>query len=212
MRILIAILLITIAAIFLFSSNNKAKALMAYTENNDDNTTTETAIFAGGCFWCMEKPFEHLEGVIEAYSGYTGGETQNPTYHEVSAGGTGHYESIRVVYNPEIVTYRELLDTFWRNIDPFDSSGQFCDKGSQYRAAIFVQNAEEQAEAEASLNAMETRFNRQIVTQILPTTTFYDAEDYHQNYYRKNPIRYNFYRRGCGRDNRLEEVWGDNSP
>lgn len=168
-----------------------------------------TAVFAGGCFWCMEKPFDELVGVTQTLSGYSGGQKLNPTYEQVSAGSTGHAEVVQITYDPSKVSYQQLLEVFWRNVDPFDAGGQFCDRGSQYRSAVFVANASERQAADASKAALEQRFGRKIATQILPDAKFYAAEDYHQNYYQKNPLRYRYYRGGCGRDNRLEAVWGD---
>ena len=170
--------------------------------------TLATAVFAGGCFWCMEHPFDALDGVEEVLPGYTGGALENPTYQQISAGGTGHYESIRVTYDPARVPYAKLLAVFWRNVDPFNADGQFCDGGDQYRAVIFYRNEEERQQAEASKQAVEKQLNAPVVTQILPAKTFYVAEEYHRHYYRKNPLRYQFYRSRCGRDARLEEVWG----
>jgi len=181
------------------------------TETNLEDT--QTAIFAGGCFWCMEKPYDELSGVISTTSGYTGGTLENPTYQQVSSGGTGHYEALKVVYDPAQVDYETLLDVFWVNVDPVDSRGQFCDKGSQYLSAIFVEDPEEEVLATASKEAvaekLSDRISQPIATEILPATTFYDAEDYHQDYYQKNPLRYKVYRAGCGRDNRLAAIWGD---
>jgi peptide-methionine (S)-S-oxide reductase len=167
---------------------------------------TETAIFAGGCFWCMEPPYDKLEGVIGTTSGYTGGRVKNPDYTQVSAGHTGHYEAISIQYDADAVSYTQLLEVFWQNIDPFDDSGQFCDKGPQYRAAIFPLDERQAAQARQSKQALQERIDRPIVTQILPAEAFYPAEDYHQDYYRKNPLRYKYYRFSCGRDMRLEEV------
>jgi len=169
-----------------------------------------TATFAGGCFWCMEAPFDKLDGVVSTTSGYTGGHVENPSYEAVSGGRTGHTEAIQIAYDPSKVSYEELLRVYWRNVDPLDPAGQFCDKGSQYRSAIFYQNDEQKSLAEASKAALEQsgRFKRPIATQILPAGPFYPAEDYHQDYYQKNPIRYKFYRHGCGRDRRLEALWG----
>lgn len=169
---------------------------------------TKTAIFAGGCFWCMEPPYDKLEGVFSTVSGYTGGHTDNPTYKKTSTGTTGHYEALAVEYDPQIVSYEKLLDVFWKNIDPFDARGQFCDKGPQYRAAIFYMNDEEKQLAEKSLQQLQERVGNgnRVVTEILPAKKFFDAEDYHQDYYKKNPIRYKYYRYGCGRDKRLKEV------
>lgn len=168
-----------------------------------------TAIFAGGCFWCVEADFEKLAGVVGAESGYTGGHLANPTYEQVSHGGTGHAESVRVLYDPKQVTYEQLLDYFWHHIDPTVKDRQFCDAGAQYRSAIFYQNESQKTAAEASKAALERsgRFAH-IYTTITPATTFYPAEEYHQEYYKKNPLRYKFYRTGCGRDARVSEVWG----
>jgi len=168
------------------------------------------AVFAGGCFWCMEPPYDKLAGVLATTSGYTGGTVKNPTYEQVSDGGTGHYEVLQVKYDPSRVSYQQLLDVFWQNVDPFDARGQFCDKGDQYRAAIFYRTDAEREKAEASKRALEQsgRFREKIVTEILPAVAFYPAEEYHQDYYKKNPIRYRFYRSGCGRDARLREVRG----
>jgi peptide-methionine (S)-S-oxide reductase len=168
------------------------------------------ATFAGGCFWCMEPPFEQLSGVVSVTSGYTGGQKVNPTYQEVSSGGTGHAEAVEIIYDPVKISYSRLLDVFWRNIDPLDAAGQFCDKGQQYRSAIFYHDDEQQRLAEASKLALaqSSRFKQPIVTTIVPATTFYPAEDYHQHYSQKNPLRYKYYRYSCGRDQRLEELWG----
>jgi peptide-methionine (S)-S-oxide reductase len=173
-------------------------------------TGYETATFAGGCFWCMEPPFDRLDGVVSTTSGYTGGSKQDPTYKEVSRGGTGHAESVRIVYDPEKISYSELLDVFWHNIDPTSADGQFCDRGNQYRSEIFYHDAGQQRLAEASKKALaESKpFKEPVVTAISPAGPFYPAEDYHQDYYQKNPVRYKFYRYGCGRDRRLEELWG----
>ena len=168
-----------------------------------------TAVFAGGCFWCMEPPYDQLPGVLDTTSGYSGGHTGNPTYEQVTAGGTGHYESVRVTYDPDRVSYDELLAVFWRNIDPFDGRGQFCDRGSSYRAAVFYGNEAERELAEAASSDIEIRFGRTVVTDILPAAPFYAAEGYHQNYYTENPLRYRYYRYRCGRDERLRQVWGD---
>lgn len=168
-----------------------------------------TAIFAGGCFWCTESDFEKFPGVIAAESGYTGGKKVNPTYEEVSDGGTGHTEAVRVTYDPARVNYAQLVEYFWRTIDPTVRNRQFCDVGSQYRSAIFWQTDEERAIAEKSRDALlaSGRF-KEINTEIAKASVFYPAEEYHQDYYKKNPIRYGYYRHGCGRDDRLEELWG----
>jgi peptide-methionine (S)-S-oxide reductase len=172
---------------------------------------TSTATFAGGCFWCMEAPFDVLDGVVSTTSGYTGGHVANPSYEQVSAGGTGHAEAVEIVYDPNVIDYRTLLDVFWRNVDPYDADGQFCDRGSQYRSAIFVHDEKQRRLAEESLAALQRagRIDGAVATEITAAGPFYPAEEYHQNYYEKNPIRYNFYRFTCGRDGRLDEVWGD---
>ncbi len=176
-----------------------------------DGGQRERALFAGGCFWCMEPPFEKLDGVISVISGYTGGHKDNPTYQEVSAGTTGHAEAVEIVYDPAKVSYEELLEIFWRNIDPTDDDGQFIDRGDQYRSAIFFVNDEQERLARASKKALAEsgRFDQPILTQIKPAGPFYRAEDYHQGYYEKNPIRYKFYRSGSGRDRFLDMVWGE---
>ncbi len=168
------------------------------------------ATFAGGCFWCMEPPFDQLAGVVSTTAGYTGGQQANPTYKQVSAGGTGHVEAVEIVYDPAKISYSQLLEVFWHNIDPLDATGQFCDKGAQYRAAIFFHDETQRRLAEQSKQALEqsARFKQAIVTLLAPATTFYPAEDYHQDYYQKNPVRYKFYRYSCGRDQRLEALWG----
>lgn len=169
-----------------------------------------TATFAGGCFWCMEPPYDALDGVISTTSGYTGGKEVDPTYKQVSRGRTGHTEAIQIVYDPRKVSYAELLDIYWHNIDPTDTAGQFCDKGSQYRSEIFFHDKEQQRLAELSKQALvELKpFKDPVVTQVTMATAFYPAEDYHQDYYQRNPIRYKYYRYGCGRDQRLEQLWG----
>ena len=166
------------------------------------------AVFAGGCFWCMEPPYDALDGVIETVSGYTGGHTDAPTYEAVTAGGTGHYEAVRVTYDAARVSYAELAQVFWRNIDPFDDGGQFCDRGPSYRAAIFHASEAQRELALAAKADVEARFERQVAIGVLPAAAFHPAEDYHQDYYRDNPLRYRYYRYRCGRDARLEEVWG----
>jgi peptide-methionine (S)-S-oxide reductase len=166
------------------------------------------ATFAGGCFWCMEPPFDKLVGVLSTTSGYIGGHLKNPTYEQVSGGGTGHAEAVEVVYDPAKITYERLLDEFWRNVDPLDAGGQFCDRGDQYRTAIFYHSEEQQRLAEASKARVEQKLQKPIATPIVAAGAFYPAEEYHQDYYKKNPVRYNFYRWRCGRDERLEELWG----
>lgn len=175
-----------------------------------DAQEIEYATFAGGCFWCVEEAFDEVEGVVETTSGYIGGQTENPTYEEVSAGGTGHAEAVQVAYNPSVVNYRELLRNFWYNIDPTDAGGQFCDRGDSYRSAIFYYDEEQQQLAEASKQGLaESNPEMSIVTPIVPAAEFYPAEEYHQNYYEKNPLRYKFYKWSCGRSQRLGELWGD---
>ena len=170
----------------------------------------DKATFAGGCFWCMEPPFDELPGVISTTSGYTGGQKKNPTYEEVSAGGTGHTESVEVVFDPAKVTYQQLLDVFWKNIDPTTPDRQFCDVGSQYRSAIFYHSDEQKRLAMASKKTIDDsgRFKQPVVTEIVPAAPFYHAEEYHQDYYKKNPIRFKYYKFGCGRAKRLEQLWG----
>lgn len=185
---------------------------MAHTQTNKAaSNKLEKATFAGGCFWCMEPPFEKLDGVKAVISGYTGGTKVNPTYEEVSSGITGHIESIEISYDPSVVTYEKLLDVFWKNIDPTDAGGQFVDRGSQYRSAIFYHTQEQKRAAEASKQRLSKLgvFTKPIVTEILPSGIFYKAEDYHQDYYKINPIRYKFYRFNSGRDKFLEKVWKD---
>jgi peptide-methionine (S)-S-oxide reductase len=169
------------------------------------------ATFAGGCFWCMEPPYDKLPGVVATISGYTGGRKPNPTYEEVSSGSTGHAESVTVVYDPKKVTYEKLLDVFWHNIDPTVKDRQFCDGGNQYRTAIFYHDEAQRKAAEASKAALEKSkpFKEPIVTEIVMAGPFYPAEDYHQDFYMKNPVRYQLYRSGCGRDARLKQLWGD---
>jgi peptide-methionine (S)-S-oxide reductase len=170
----------------------------------------EVATFAGGCFWCMEGPFDVLPGVVSTTSGYTGGHKVNPTYEEVTTGTTGHTEVVQVVYDPRKVSYRQLLEVFWRNIDPTTPNAQFCDQGSQYRSGIFYHTEEQLRLAKASRDHIERTksFREPVVTEITPAKAFYRAEEYHQDYYKKNPLRYKYYRANCGRDNRLEQLWG----
>ncbi|WP_347507007.1 peptide-methionine (S)-S-oxide reductase MsrA [Pseudomonas anguilliseptica] len=168
------------------------------------------AIFAGGCFWCTESDFDKVPGVIETTSGYIGGHVDNPTYEQVSAGTSGHIEAVQVRFDPSKTSYAKLLEAFWPTIDPITANAQFCDRGPQYRSAIFYSSAEEQQLAEASKAALEKsgRLPAPVVTEILAASTFYPAEDYHQDYYQRNPLRYNYYRNGCGHDQRLEKLWG----
>lgn len=169
---------------------------------------TSTAIFAGGCFWCMESAFDKLPGVVDTQSGYTGGTTKNPTYEQVTGGFTGHYEAVKVTFDSDKISYEKLLAVFWRNIDPLDDKGQFCDRGSSYRSAIFYQDENQRELAQKSkLALIETKQVYKVVTPIIKATEFYPAEAYHQNYYQKNPVRYRTYRYLCGRDQRLNEIW-----
>lgn len=177
-------------------------------ESSPGGTPLAKATFAGGCFWCMEPPYDELEGVTSTISGYTGGTKKNPTYEQVSAGTTGHTEAVEITYDPKKVSYEKLLDVFWRNIDPLTANAQFCDSGSQYRSAIFYHDQAQKTLAEASKKRVQSRFKQPIVTEIVQVSEFYPAEDYHQDYYKKNPIRYKVYRYSCGRDKRLQELWG----
>jgi peptide methionine sulfoxide reductase msrA/msrB len=209
---LIACIILAGAILLGFQKSNEKNAKQdeksALMKTNAKNL--KTATFAGGCFWCMESDFEKVDGVVEAVSGYAGGQKANPTYEEVSAGGTGHAESVQVYYDPVKISYEELLDVFWRHVDPTDAGGQFVDRGSQYRTVIFYQDEEQKRLAEESRDRLEKsgRFSAPIVTEIVPLTEFYPAEDYHQDYYRKNPLRYRFYRLGSGRDQFLGNTWG----
>ncbi|MFT5084511.1 MAG: peptide-methionine (S)-S-oxide reductase [Lentisphaeria bacterium] len=188
-------------------------AVSVYVRAEPITTEYKMAVFAGGCFWCMEPPFDKLDGVIATTSGYIGGSSKTAVYKTVSAGGSGHFEALQVKYDPARVSYALLLDVFWRNVDPFDRVGQFCDKGDQYLSAIFYRNEEEKILAEISMADIAERLAVKsasaIATQVLAAKQFYPAEDYHQNYYQRNPIRYKYYRNACGRDKRLERVWGE---
>ena len=173
---------------------------------------TEIATFAGGCFWCVEEAFEKVPGVVSAVSGYSGGKVANPTYEQVASKVTGHAEVVLVTYDPAKVSYQQLVDWFWRNIDPTDAKGQFCDKGSPYRSAIFYHGEAQKTVAEASKDALKGRFKEPIATQIEAASAFYPAEDYHQDYHKKNEFRYQYYKYGCGRAQRLEQIWGKPAP
>lgn len=186
-----------------------AFAATAQDKENTMTSTVKTALFAGGCFWCLEPPFEKMDGVHDVLSGYAGGKIDNPSYEQVSSGRSGHREVVEVRYDPKKISYETLLEIFWRNIDPFDAHGQFCDKGEQYTSAIYTATDEEREAAYASKIKMEKQLGKKIVTEIIPSVQFWPAEDYHQDYYKKNPIRYKFYRGGCKRDKRLNELWGD---
>ncbi len=176
------------------------------------NAVAEKTVLAGGCFWCMEADFEKLEGVIDVVSGFTGGTIKNPTYN---GNHEGHYEAVEITYDPKKISYKDLLDYYWVQIDPFDATGQFCDKGPSYLSAIFVANEEERKLAEQSRKKVVERFpNKKVVTPILNASTFYPIkgeESHHQDYYKKSPVRYRYYRWGCGRDRRLKEIWGDSA-
>jgi len=189
----------------LMSMDHKNKPMKDHTGN------TASAVFAGGCFWCTESDFEKVDGVIEAISGYTGGHVHEPTYKQVSGGGTGHIEAVKVIYDPARISYGKLLEVFWQHVDPTDPGGQFVDRGAQYRSAIIYASDSEKRLAEESKQqlAASGRFDKPIITDILPLSEFYPAEDYHQNYHKKNPIRYNWYRSGSGRDQFLEKTWTD---
>jgi len=187
-----------------------AYASGAVTRSSVSKNKLEKATFAGGCFWCMQPPFDKLDGVISTTVGYCGGEEENPTYKQVSAGNTGHAEAVEIVYDPSRVSYAELLNVFWMNIDPTQENGQFADTGAQYRTAIFYHNEEQKRLAEASKKGLKNtgKFAKKIVTEIVPATTFYEAEEYHEDYYKKNPVRYKLYRYGSGRDSYLARKWG----
>ena len=180
-------------------------------ETRPDPSAKATATFAGGCFWCMEPPFDALDGVLSTTSGYIGGDTSKPSYEQVSAGGTGHAEAVQVIYDPTKISYAELLDVFWRNIDPLAVDRQFCDIGDQYRSAIFARDDEQEKLARASREAIASsgKLEGRIVTEIVKGGEFWPAEEYHQDYYQKNPVRYKYYRDSCGRDRRLTKIWGD---
>jgi len=189
-----------------------ALALVAGSLFSTSNLFAAKAVFAGGCFWCMEKDFESLEGVSEVVSGFTGGTLENPVYN---GDHRGHYEAVEVTYDPAVISYQDLLDHYWVNVDPFDSLGQFCDKGHEYLSALFVASEEEKKLAEASREVVVKRFpGQKVVTPILPASTFYPImgeESYHQDFYKKSPIRYKAYRWGCGRDQRLKQIWGSDA-
>lgn len=201
MRVFICGLISCLVSMVLISSASSA--------NSQEKTAT--AIFAGGCFWCLEADFDKVPGVTKTVSGYTGGSVINPNYKQVSDGGTGHFESVAVTYDPAKVSYAQLLTVFWHSIDPTDAHGQFCDKGNQYRSAIFYSNEAQKKLAEKSKHELlKSGKFKEIATEILPAKTFYPAEEYHQNYYQKNPVRYKFYRYRCGRDQRIHEIWRKN--
>lgn len=175
----------------------------------EQNSELKTAVFAGGCFWCMEPPFDKIAGVKKTVSGYSGGDKAEPTYQEVSAGGTGHLEVVQITYDPKQVSYEKLLDVYWRNIDPYDEKGQFCDKGESYKSAVFYADEEQKKAFQESLKKLKEKglIKGEVATKLLKLKEFYPAEDYHQDYYKKNPLRYKYYRFRCGRDQRLKEIW-----
>lgn len=191
----------------LFFASLSVASSAAHKEDTVMNST-EMATFAGGCFWCMQPAFDKLVGVVSTTVGYTGGQIVNPTYEEVSAGNTGHVEALQVLYNPSIISYKDLLAVFWHQIDPLNANGQFCDVGLQYRSIIFYHTDVQKKDAMESERLVQDLLEKPVVTNIIPATTFYPAEEYHQKYYLKNPIRYHFYRYNCGRDERLKEIWG----
>ncbi|MCB0336102.1 MAG: peptide-methionine (S)-S-oxide reductase MsrA [Bdellovibrionales bacterium] len=204
------ILALVLALTVLLAVNSHSEKEVLDSQEPSENTAArklKTAVFAGGCFWCMQPPFDKTPGVKRTVVGYTGGHKENPSYHDVSAGSTGHVEAIQVFYDPKEISYEKLLDIFWHNIDPFDNQGQFCDKGPQYRSAIFISTESEQQAAEASKQAVEKEKGQSVFTDIKTISMFYDAEEYHQDYYKKNPLRYKFYRYSCGRDSRLGSIW-----
>ena len=185
-----------------------AAGLLAAVAGGAAAAEPKTAIFAGGCFWCVESDYDKVPGVLDTVSGFTGGTVENPSYKQVTYGGTGHYEAVEVTYDPDRVSYEELVDIFWRTVDPTDGGGQFCDRGDSYRTAVFVADAAEQQAAEASKAEAEAALGQQIVTPVVEAGAFWPAEDYHQDYYEKNPLQYKYYRWRCGRDDRVEELWG----
>ena len=188
--------ILTVAAVFLLCAQPASAQKL------------EKAIFAGGCFWCVESDFDKVPGVVSTTSGYTGGKTKNPTYKQVTYGDTGHYEAVGITYDPAKVSFEALLTAFWHSVDPTDDGGQFCDRGDSYRTAVFALNEKQRKAAEASKKAAQKKLGKPIVTPILAAATFYPAEYYHQNYYKNNSFRYRYYRFSCGRDNRLRDLWG----
>lgn len=202
--------LLSLSALMLTAVALRAEPASAQSAAESNVSNSDTAIFAGGCFWCMEAEFEHMPGVIKAESGYTGGSVHAPSYEQVSSGDTGHFESIQVTYLPERISYQQLLKVYWSNIDPLSDDGQFCDRGAQYRAAIFVKNETERRLAEESKAAVAAELKGQgrVVTRILDAGKFYPAEEYHQDCYAKNPERYKRYKEGCGRERTLRRIWG----
>ena len=202
--------MLVVLACALYASVGAAAAEEGMGSAPTAQTPLQQATFAGGCFWCMEPPFEQLAGVVSVTAGYAGGVEQRPTYEQVSSGKTGHAEAVQIIYDPKTLTYERLLEVFWRNIDPTTPEGQFADRGHQYRTAIFYHDEEQRRLAEASKAALERsgKFTKPLVTEIAPATAFYPAEEYHQDYYKKNPLRYKLYRIGSGRDGYLHKIWG----
>jgi len=205
-------IIVLLSVLALGCQSTETKAIEG--KNTMTREQTKVATFAGGCFWCTESDFEKVPGVLKVISGYTGGKKENPTYEEVSSGRTGHLEAVQVHYDPGRVTYEQLLEVFWRHIDPTDGGGQFVDRGSQYRSAVFYHDEEQKGPAEKSRDALARsgKFSKPIATEILPLTKFYEAEDYHQDYFRKSPLRYQFYRSNSGRDSFLKKTWGEEQP
>ena len=208
------IIAVFLSVLLLSCQGTETRAIEGTNPMTKESAKTKVATFAGGCFWCTEADFEKVPGVLRVISGYTGGKKENPTYEEVSSGRTGHVEAIQVYYDPDRITYEQLLNVFWRHIDPSDAGGQFVDRGSQYRSAVFYHDEEQKRLAEASRDALARsgKFTRPVATEILPLTKFYEAEDYHQDYYAKNPLHYRSYRSGSGRDSFLKKTWGDEKP
>ena len=194
-----------------FRASTLSLVLLVSTPGLSASSETARATFAGGCFWCMEPPYDELDGVVETVSGFSGGHVPNPSYNAVVRGGTGHLEVVQVVYDPAVISYERLLEVYWRNVDPFQDNGQFCDRGETYRTAVFVHDDAQEAAARDSRREIAALGleERPIDTRILPFEAFYPAEDYHQDYYSKNPVRYKYYRWRCGRDQRLEALWGE---
>ncbi len=208
------VIAVLLAVLLMSCRGTETKAIEGNNPMTKESASTKVATFAGGCFWCTESDFEKVPGVLKVISGYTGGKKENPTYEEVSSGRTGHLEAVQVYYNPGKVTYEQLLEVFWRHIDPTDGGGQFVDRGSQYRSAVFYHDEEQKRLAEKSREALARsgKFAKPVATEILPLTKFYEAEDYHQDYYRRNPLRYQFYRSNSGRDQFLKKTWDDENP
>lgn len=215
MKIVLAIALAAVIALLAFGMRDGAESQPAQAQKTAPAAQKAAvaglakATFAGGCFWCMEPPYDKLPGVVSTTSGYIGGQIKNPSYEQVSSGGTGHAEAVQVVYDPSKVSYEKLLEVFWHNVDPTTPNRQFCDIGEQYRTAIFFHDAEQKRLAEQTSAVVAKQLGKKVVTEIVPAGPFYAAEEYHQDYYEKNPIRYKYYRNGCGRDRRLSELWGD---